>query len=132
MEVLCGTCKSILKEDYKFKHCEIKNKEYETVLKNAKMSKTSLIKLVSMIVFVYDGNTLIVKSKNGQNNIGVYDRRSGFDFLNEVKQKLKVKSVISLVDWIDSICDVELLAILLDELYDISTHVGYYNKLGNE
>jgi len=126
---ICGTCNTILNEDYKFKHFVINYNDYEKIVSNVEISKTELIKLATMIIFVEKGNVLIIKNKNGKANTGVYNDKKVESFLSETKRELNLTKILKLSDWVDSFANIKHYALLSDILYDLATFSGFLNKL---
>ena len=130
--VICGQCKRVFDNNYSFKHSEISHKEFSAIIDNIFKNREALFKLIAMIVFVEKGNSLVIKSINGRNNTGIYLSEKASELLDKINKEHNIKTVMNLTDWINSIGNSELLALISVELFDIGTLNGYLNKLGDE
>ena len=130
--LICSECGTIVNDDTNFKHKELSNKEFHSIISNAKKNRSDLIRLTSLIIFVLEGNSLVIKNKNGQSNTGIFFTSIVEQFLIKIKEGHRINKLINLVDWVNNISDDNLLAKITDELYDFANYSGYLKKLYNE
>ncbi|MDN4164451.1 hypothetical protein QWY31_03005 [Cytophagales bacterium LB-30] len=105
---ICSECGTILNEEYNFKHKELSNKEFESIISNAGKDRSDLIKLISLIIFVLEGNSILIKTKNGQNNTGVFSTSMAEKFLNEIKDGFRIGKLLNIADWVNNISNLRL------------------------
>lgn len=131
-EFYCGKCNSKVSKDISPKYYEFTYKEISEIINDAAKNKICLIKLIAIINYIENGNFLVLKNKNGQNNTAIIARiykGKTEAFIQDLKQIKHIKKTMLTSEWINSFENFNLKSKLADELYNFGVYSGFTKKL---